>query len=80
MDINVDLAGEKELCGSFNEEDQHGLKEQLHDEEDSSTDGELSTESESDSEVEDSEIQRCLKNRDINKLKKILKKREDDCK
>ena len=75
FDFNADLEGERQLCGSFNEEDEMDY-ESLQDSD--KEDGEISEQEES--EGEDHEIEHCVKTGNLEKLKRILKNRENDCK
>ena len=75
VEVYTDLKGEKELCGSFNEEDKEEY-ESLRGS--GKEDGEISVEE--DSEDEDNEIQMCIRTGNLDKLKRILRKREEDCK
>ena len=75
VEMITDLDGEKALCGSFNEEEEEAY-ESLH--ESDREDGEISEQEDSD--VEESEIDLCVKTGNLEKLKRILKKRENDCK
>ena len=72
--VDADIEGERELCGSFNVEDKHELQS-LH--ESDREDGEISENE--DSEQEESEVEFCIRTGNVEKLKKILRKREEDC-
>ena len=74
VDFTMDLDGECELCGSFDEEDEQEYTS-LHDSKREA--GEISQE---DNEMDDSEIEHCVKSGNLDKLKRILKNREEDCK
>ena len=79
VDLRTDIVAEKELCGSFEADEESNFKEDLK--EDSDTEeGEVSSDSQEESEDEDPVLAQCVKERNIEKLKKILKKREEACK
>ena len=83
--INTDQQGERDLCGSFTQEEELDYDEYLSQGE-SEEDGEIVSSEQSEEEdeetsgEEDPEIQKCMKTGDINKLKAILKAKEDRCK
>ena len=69
------------MCGSFNEEEELDYEEHLQDENSDQEEGEvISDESEDEQWEEDLEVNRCVKSGNLEKLKKILKRREEDCK
>ena len=80
MDLHTSMEAEKELCGSFEINDELDYEDDLK--EDSETgEGEVSSDSENEeSDEEDPVVSQCIKERNIDKLKKILKKREEACK
>ena len=82
VNLGTNLDAEKELCGSFNEEDLDYEDDLQEESESEPEDGELQSDSlgEESAEEEDTEVNRCVKERNIERLKKILKKREDACK
>ena len=70
--LQVDEEGERELCGSFSEEQQGQDLDRFLDSE--VEDGEVSLDSSE--EEEDEIIQACIKKGDVEKLRRILKQRE----
>ena len=74
--MNTDVEGERDLCGSF-DDDELREYENLMREEDSMEDGEVATEESEDE--EDPEVVACMQSGNLDKLKKILKRREDEC-
>ena len=76
IDVNMDLEGEKDLCSSFNEEEELDYIEHLQESE--REEEEVSNMEQSDD--EDSKIEHCVRTGNLGKLKQILKKREEDCK
>ena len=79
VDLGLDISGERALCGSFNEEEELDYNEYVREENGSGLeDGEVTSGSENEDSDEE-EIQQCIKDCDISKLKKLVKKREDDC-
>ena len=81
VDLGMNLSGEEELCGSSigDEEEFQEFDQDLQEEESELEDGEVSSATGSD-DAEDPEIEKCVKNRNIKKLRAILKTREEDCK
>ena len=85
MDFQTDVEREKELCGSFNEGEELDYEDHVNEEVNSESEqeeGEISSDTEeSDSEEgEDEELKKCVKSGNLEKLKKILKCREEECK
>ena len=74
LDVHTDVEGERQLCGSFNEEDELEYRSLWGS---NCEDGEIT---EQESEDEDSKIEDCVKSGDLIRLKQILKRREEDCK
>ena len=83
LDLTADIEGERALCGSFDEDEELDYKKHVRDENSEIEKGEVHTDSdkvESEEELEDEEVAQCICMRNLGKLKKILKKRENDCK
>ena len=82
VQTEVDPSGITELCGQNSEEE----LDYEDDEQDSNTegstqeDGQVESESGDASNLENIEIQWCVENRNLDKLKRILKRRENECK
>ena len=76
VELGIDMEGEKDLCGSFNEDEELDYNDHLNSE---MEEGEVDSDSE-ESDGEDNEIQDCIKSGNVDKLKRILKRREEDCK
>ena len=77
------LKGKEALCGSFDEDEELDYEEHVRDENSEIEEGEVPTDSdeeESEEELEDEEVAQCIRSRNLDRLKKILKKRENDCK
>ena len=83
FELNTDLEGEWELCGSFNEEEELDYDDYVQDSVSDVEEGELQLE---DSDVSDRDLDmdaklaQCMRSRNVEKLKKILKRRETNCK
>ena len=76
LQLSTDEVGEKELCGSFNEEEENQFEKHIQEEDSEMEDGEVETE---DSE-EDEEVNECIQKGNLERLKHILKRRQNDCK
>ena len=79
VELSTDVEGERALCGSFDEEEQL-VYDELMREQNSMEDGEISGEETQSEEENDPEVEDCLKAGNLDKLKRILKKREEECK
>ena len=83
MDFSADVEGKRELCGSFDAGEQldyEDLQEVSSDHEEGKV-FKNDSEEELDSEDEDQkEIEKCVHAGNMEKLRKILKRKEDDCK
>ena len=77
VDLGLDLTGEHKLCGSIQgEESEYSeLEEELDEEESELEDGEMSGQ-----ESEDPEVEECIAKQDLVQLRKILRRREEECK
>ena len=77
VDLGLDLTGERELCGSIQGEELEysELEEELDEEELELEDGEMSGQ-----ESEDPEVEECIAKQDLVRLRRILKRREEECK
>ena len=83
LDLAADVEGERALCGSFDEDEELDYEEHVRNENSEIEEREVhmdSDEAESEEELEDEEVAQCICTRNLDKLKKILKKRENDCK
>ena len=81
IDTNVDLVGEKELCGLFDEQEELDYEEHVTEQNSELEDGEISSE-ESDSENEmdmekNTMVKECIRKQDIDKLKELLRKKQE---
>ena len=73
LNLSVDIQREKELCRSFNEEEELEYDELMQQENSDLEEGEVSCKSDG----EDEQIQACINSCNIEKLKRILKKKEE---
>ena len=82
VDLGDDIEGERDLCGSFNEEEALDYREVVSDETESPEveEGEINSEEEEEQSDDELEIQMCVKSRNLEKLKRILQKKEVECK
>ena len=78
LELGTTAEAERDLCGSFEEGEEFDYEDDLDESE--AEEGEISHESEPESEDEDPAVTKCIRDHNIDKLKKILKKREEACK
>ena len=78
MDFSADIEGKRNLCGSFDKQEEINYKKHVNEQEDSSGDeeGEVHSDEEASEEEdkEDEEVKKCIKTGNLEKLKKILKR------